>query len=478
MLVALLPCASYGADPKPSFVRSQIDMEFSRFETADVNGDGLADILLIAKDGLHIFLQDAEKGFSPQRQVTWSPEDKAVALWPARLGPGPAAQILVLTSKGLSSLGIDGTGAHAQPVIEQETIVPADAKSEVIFFPLAVKTGGDFPLLLVPTSKALEIWRHEEKGWRKDGTISQSVQSMVNGPWGGTHYGLYRFANLAVGDINGDGRDDLVIREITSERDQLRLKVYLQDKAGRLPDKPTRQYETPFHWYEWVSLQDMNHDGQCDLVKNTWDRYPLVLPGMWAGKVIVRVYLAGKDGAWPEQPSYVFRKHDWHAPIPMVDIDGDGCTELALCFYQWKGRDELVEVVETHRIQFDLRVHMFDRATGYPADPTFVTKVTSWCGRQLGIDRDILSQGISLEGDFNGDGRKDLLVRETKDEASVRFFQSRQTGFSAQADLHLPLDTDKGVRMYPKDLNGDGISDLLVVPDDKSCLIVLLSRRK
>ena len=42
---------------------------------------------------------------------------------------------------------------------------------------------------------------------------------------------------------------------------------------------------------------------------------------------------------------------------------------------------------------------------------------------------------INLNGDFNGDGKKDQLAKDRKDAISVYFFHSRETGFSPEADL-------------------------------------------
>lgn len=83
---------------------------------------------------------------------------------------------------------------------------------------------------------------------------------------------------------------------------------------------------------------------------------------------------------------------------------------------------------------------------------------------------------MSLDGDFNGDGRRDLLVKDRDREASVYFFRSREEGFSRRADLFFDVKTVN--RLVAHDLNGDGISDLIVGPEDRESLAVHISRRR
>ncbi len=78
----------------------------------------------------------------------------------------------------------------------------------------------------------------------------------------------------------------------------------------------------------------------------------------------------------------------------------------------------------------------------------------------------------SLDGDFNGDGNRDLLVIDKADKASVYFFISRKKGFSKKADIQFNM---KSARFIVSDLNKDKISDLIVSGHK---LKVFLSKRR
>jgi hypothetical protein len=288
---------------------------------------------------------------------------------------------------------------------------------------------------------------------------------------------------MNIGDTNSDGWHDLVIQRSEYGGEKHTVSIYEQAADGTFPKAATASFEIERGWPVWTCLQDVNRDGRTDLIKNRWLTEEWFLPGTYSGKVIVRVFLADADGNISDEPQHVFRKNDWLPSIPVVDIDGDGHMDLVLGYNRWSGREEVVESLTAKRIDLTLRFHFYE-ADGFSEKPDFQMPLKlSLNERSLysafmldfmhGHEFSIL---MSLDGDFNGDGCRDLLVKDRDRDASVYFFRSREEGFSRRADTWFEV---KSVgRFIARDLNGDDISDLIVEPEDRESLAVFVSRQR
>jgi hypothetical protein len=207
---------------------------------------------------------------------------------------------------------------------------------------------------------------------------------------------------------------------------------------------------------------------------------PSFLPGLRSGKVLIGAYLADAEGKIPATPQQVFRKNDWSSALPVVDVDGDGLVDLVLGYVPLSTREGLRKMVTAEQLDVTLKFFFNRPGAAFPKDPD--------CQRDLLVhfDREFFStmdratfyeQLINLNGDFNGDGKKDLLVRDHNDTVSVYFFVSREQGFNAKADLKFnspePIDW-----CAVKDLNGDGVSDLVVKLQKKKTFRIFTSQSK
>ena len=465
------------------------NIRFSSYELAaeqqelllfDFDGDGLDDMVLLDEPNLAIFFQDARTGFPQAPHLTFSPADKPAVFWPARIGDKPGQSILVMTHDGVSLLTYTGrsTPPERKTIITHPTLIPTETeKPSTIFFTLSARTTGDYPAILIPTVDELEIWQYAgDLGYRHVYSLGNILQTSVSGPWRGNIYSKSYRLNINVGDVNTDGLDDLVICDSIFIKGTISFSIFEQTKAGLFLGQPSAVIESELDdENSWLCLQDVNRDGKVDLIKNTWLREPWLLPGTHSGKVMVCIHLADANGNIPEKPQYVFRKSDWRPAIPIVDIDGDGYIDLVLGYSKINIAEHLLKALTARKLDYNLRFHFYDNGQ-YPQEPHCQKTLTLHIDRRGPLrGRPNVERWVNLRGDFNGDGCRDLLVRDGAEYFSVYFFRSRKDGFSKKADMRFAL--AKAKRLLMQDLNRDGVSDLIAVLSAKS-LKVFLSRGK
>jgi len=476
-VTSVFPAKAFGA--KPSFKSFELKSDYKEFCFSDFDGDGLDDIIVIDEPNLVFFFQDHKSGFGKKPDMFYSLGDEPSIIWPAKVGNKAGQKFLVMTSEGVSTLSyLDrATPPSRSKIINQKTIIPDKCEnSPIIFFVLSTKTAKEFPLILVPTERELHIWRHDQK-WYCVGSLHNMPDERIWGPHKTSGYTKQYWLNLNIGDLNGDRLQDLVICEENNGRTL--FKIYPQTEKGSFTLKPSQSYEDEWDWRKWICLQDINKDGRVDIIKNKWLEEPWFLPGIYSGKVLVQIFMSDTQGNIPNKPTFVFRKNDWLSSMPILDIDGDGFIDLVLGYNRFVDSEKIRKTLVSKKLDHNLRIYFYDDG-GFAMEPDCQKALVIHLNqRKLHISwtqREFLETQICLDGDFDGDGDKDLLVKDKEDKASVYFFISRKKGFSKKTNMHFNI---KHVEQFiPEDLNKDGISDLIVLDSKKDSFKVFLSKRR
>jgi hypothetical protein len=449
---------------KPSFTSYELESGNNKIRYFDFNKDGLDDIIVIDEPNLVFFFQDPKEGFTTVANLVYPLENKPSVIWNAKLGNNSGQNILIMTDRGVSTLTyVSKTSPlEIKKIISRQTIIPEKCeKSPILYFNLSANTAGEYPLLLVPTEDNLEIWKFDNQ-WRYAYSLEGIPHTQIWGPQYGPQmlagYTKEQLLDMNIGDLNSDGIDDLVVCENNNEKTL--FNIYLQTK-GAFSLKPSLSFEEELNWRKWICLQDINRDGHVDIIKTNWLQEAWFLPIADSGKVIVQIFIAGPNGDIPGEAQYVFRKSDWTPSLPIVDIDGDGFIDLVLGFGQFDSRESIRKAITAKKLNHTLRFHFYN-GKGFDQKPNFETEISVQLddrGPIFTSRGDRVESRINLDGDFNGDGSRDLLVLDRADKASVYFFISREKGFSKKADIQFNM---KSSYFVVSDLNHDKISDLIV----------------
>ena len=223
-------------------------------------------------------------------------------------------------------------------------------------------------------------------------------------------------------------------------------------------------------------LQDLNGDGFLDVV------------GSEAGKGQTAVFLGNARG-FPKEPNTLINVDGWVFSHAVVDLSGKGRCDLIVTRVEKLGVWGALRVLSTHSLDMQVLVYPCSDKGTIPDEPAFEKTLTypfllavtaeSVNTQSLRWESPSL---VSFEGDLNGDGLKDLLLKPRVDRLEAHFGDPKEV-FHSDPDLTLPIsDTSNYASTEPllSDLNGDGRTDIVLHHRDfthqRNVFDILLSR--
>jgi hypothetical protein len=424
---------------------------------ADVDGDGFKDLLAVgpAEKRLWIFRQ-RKSGFPavPDQSLELPGQTAWIAL--RDVDPHPGVELLVSTASGLVYF-IQDHGVFAP---EPRSLVQAQQ----------VFTGNTPPILLLPdgrrgwtndslpvisTDQATLYRRTDDFNWRPGEPLPLQL---AGGAW---------FIRSGQWMMAGNPSRSLQARQ--------RFGIRSQDDPEMKPEneaigKILQELKGRDAWQTHAQAADISGAGRRDLV--IWQ-----LTGNLDMKTEVLVFLRGADDRLPERPSQVLHCRGFPIaarpdadPVPMYDLDGDGKCELILAEIKitvssWSS---VLDTILTHGVDLALTIRSFKRGA-YPSLPEASIPITMMLSFQQQ-----LHTFFFFEGDFNGDGRRDMLVRHSASQWDLFLGSVKGNWFTPKPvqSFEIPIEGD----FEASDLNGDGISDLMVYATDKPQVLILLSQ--
>jgi FG-GAP-like repeat len=280
-------------------------------------------------------------------------------------------------------------------------------------------------------------------------------------------------------DFNGDGKTDLAI----SLPDANEVQVLLGNGDGTFTPKPAVSAGAVWQ----VAAADLNGDGKADLI---------VLSGN-----TLTIQLGNGDGTFTTMAPISLPVY-FLASVVVGDLNGDGVPDLAVaCDQLGEGTPGMVTILLgngdgtfTPKAEspatgpnpssitagdfngdgiLDLAVANMNSGTGYPGSVTVLlghgdgTFVPTAASPATGINTSYIAVG-----DFNGDGKVDLVSANAGSNTVTVFLANGDGTFGA------PMNVRTGANplwLTVQDFNGDGIPDLAVADGNSNSVAIMLA---
>ena len=455
---------------------------------ADVDGDGTQDLVALGHGRISVYR--GRKGATPpypERPETVLTGGTAYFADVADVAPEPGLELVVITARGVSCY-VQKDGAYVttpRPLIECETILSlpllrgaiddmAFASADVLPWNFAFDADGDGrDDVLVPHGNGTDLYLATAPGKFAKPIRLRLFPLIFHGNLAGLeaddiagHHVSpvqieFVIRDILRRDVNGDGTLDLACRGMRGAP-----AVWFAQKHSGGFDPIPASLPRDFHAVPDRTMVDINGDGRLDRIaeENRLDD-PFNI------KTHVRYWLADAAGNLPKDPTTISDQNILvHAPLPVHDFDGDGALDFAM----FKTDITATEVAKWVRQSFGkidgrLNLYLFDRrANRYDRRPAYTKDIRMRFQVDLqdvmigGVWERYLSTMMRFEGDYNGDGRLDLLVRDETHRIAIYFNTGKRDRlFGDDPDIVLD-DLPMFGGLEVDDLNGDGCADLIL----------------
>ena len=447
-----------------------------RSTVEDLNDDGLLDVLAIYTTGhqpniqrwLAVFWQEEPRTFNPSPNQTWEVDPGAAVLDIGDISPNPGREIVLLCGDGVRFYEQqDGTFMpESRKLFGTKTLFALAEDDDLPIWNFSQEIcpdGGDE--ILIPNFGEIELWfRGKGETFQLKQTFRVKTNTRVYAETPGENYSYsiradYRVPRIVNKDFDSNGQTDIIVCWEDN------LDVFLQKPDGSFSSAPDHELRMALRTEDemendevdlFLSINDLNGDGQMDIVANK------MKGGLANAKTQTSLYLGHVEKDFSEKPDQLMTADDAVSEPYLVDLDGNNRLDLIQPEVKM-GIKSVISMLLMKKFDINFLVYL-NRENGlYPEEPDYSTKVS--------FKIDFTRRGgqasplIEFNGDYNGDGRKDLAVGTKEDELSI-FFGDKRKVFTKNPQVQEAVKTSFHVEA--KDFDGDGKTELLLsYPEDE-----------
>jgi len=440
----------------------------------DLDQDGLKDLFITYVEGkypnytrgLAVFFQTQE-GFSTRQSQTWKVEDRVALVDVGQMDGEPGLDIACICKGSVDYFPLVGRtyGKLTHLVNARPFTAFADEDALPYYdFLQDWNADGKDELLLLEFSRSL-IFPAGDHGLSTEGQevmLQAKVMISMGGPERifQEHHSLrafYMMPQLNSADYDGDGLVDLVgsyHAELSIFR-QLPDRTFSREPAWELqlnlPEPPPKEGKKQRGEQNppLILVADVNRDGKMDVIASQ------LVGGFGDLKSQTFIYY-GDTGS--------LQKNKWDQAIvveqagsfPLLrDLDGDGSLDLIIPYVSIDILS-IAKMILTTSLDVRFRMYVLGNKKRYPDLPTAEESTSIKINfRELTVEGGV----PNVDGDFDGDGRNDVVVGRNVKELQV-LAGTGLGSFSQQPLAIIPVPAP----LFPQvaDLNADGLADIAI----------------
>jgi hypothetical protein len=420
--------------PAPHFTNCH-DLELApdvrAYDVAEVDGTAGAELLLITASGakLHSF---GKSGFGAARPLSLDTLLSAT-------DPGPPISI-----RAFFDLDSDG---------QSELVVPTVVGPTLLRFTNGTASAPQ--TLSSPATVKYKLGRQAHELGRAVGrSPARGIITEAISP------------ALFVEDFDGDERLDIITTVET------RIRVFAQRADGSFARTPTHDIEVSVvteeeeasgFTGEAASFGDLNGDGLADIIVLKWGS------SEERTRMDRHIFFARDGLNYSDTADQVIRSESFFPDFEIRDLNGDGRRDLVIPYFHIAPA-QAFKVLTQNSLRVQLRLFLMREDGRFAQDEG---KTFAKVDRRIVLDyklnviRLIFGSGrppdsfaplLTLQGDFDNDGRADLASDSGDDELHLRFGNA-SSEYSKSEDLAIPFESSLAYELI--DINGDGRSDVV-----------------